>query len=243
MSAMTQREAAVPAVQPGSQVSPLKAMLAVLRRDLLLALRRKSEVLTALFFFLIVSSLFPLGIGPEPALLRKIGPGVLWVGALLATMLGLQRMFYSDHLDGTLEQMVLSSAPLPLLVMGKVIAHWLVSGLPVVILAPVLGLQFDLDPGALWILALGLLIGTPVLSLIGAVGAALTLGVRGGGALLSLLVLPLYIPTLIFGAGAVQAHLSGQGAGGHLSLLGALLALALFFVPWASTAALRISLE
>jgi heme exporter protein B len=231
------------AAQPHGQGNPMKAMIAVLRRDLLLAMRRKAEVLTALFFFLIVSSLFPLGIGPETALLRKIGPGVLWVGALLATMLGLQRMFYSDHLDGTLEQMVLSSAPLPLLVTGKIIAHWLVSGLPVVVLAPVLGLQFDLDAGALWILTLGLLIGTPILSLIGAVGAALTLGVRGGGALLSLLVLPLYIPTLIFGAGAVQAHLSGQGAGGHLSLLGALLALALFFVPWATTAALRISLE
>ncbi|HEY0822171.1 MAG TPA: heme exporter protein CcmB [Ramlibacter sp.] len=206
-------------------------------------MRRKAEVLTALFFFVIVSSLFPLGIGPEPSLLRKIGPGVLWVGALLATMLGLQRMFATDHADGTLEQMVLSSAPLPLLVAGKIAAHWVVSGLPVVLLAPLLGLQFDLDAEALVVLTAGLLIGTPVLSLLGAIGAALTLGVRGGGALLSLLVLPLYIPTLIFGAGAVQAHLSGQGAGGHLSLLGALLAMSLFFAPWATTAALRISLE
>ncbi len=221
----------------------MNALLAVLRRDLLLAMRRKAEVLTALFFFVIVSSLFPLGIGPEPALLRKIGPGVLWVGALLATMLGLQRMFATDHADGTLEQMVLSSAPLPLLVAGKIAAHWVVSGLPVVVLAPVLGLQFDLDADSLVVLTLGLLVGTPVLSLLGAIGAALTLGVRGGGALLSLLVLPLYIPTLIFGAGAVQAQLSGQGAGGHLSLLGALLAVSLFFAPWATTAALRISLE
>ena len=221
----------------------MNALLAVLRRDLLLAMRRKAEVLTALFFFVIVSSLFPLGIGPEPALLRKIGPGVLWVGALLATMLGLQRMFATDHADGTLEQMVLSSAPLPLLVAGKIAAHWVVSGLPVVVLAPVLGLQFDLDADALVVLTLGLLVGTPVLSLLGAIGAALTLGVRGGGALLSLLVLPLYIPTLIFGAGAVQAQLSGQGAGGHLSLLGALLAVSLFFAPWATTAALRIALE
>ena len=221
----------------------MKALLGVLRRDLLLAMRRKAEVLTALFFFVIVSSLFPLGIGPEPALLRKIGPGVLWVGALLATMLGLQRMFAADHADGTLEQMVLSSAPLPLLVAGKIAAHWVVSGLPVVVLAPVLGLQFDLDADALVVLTAGLLVGTPVLSLLGAIGAALTLGVRGGGALLSLLVLPLYIPTLIFGAGAVQAQLSGQGAGGHLSLLGALLAVSLFFAPWATTAALRISLE
>jgi heme exporter protein B len=221
----------------------VNALVSILRRDLLLAMRRKAEVLTALFFFVIVSSLFPLGIGPEPSLLRKIGPGVLWVGALLATMLGLQRMFASDHADGTLEQMVLSSAPLPLLVAGKIAAHWVVSGLPVVVLAPLLGLQFDLDAEALVVLTIGLLVGTPVLSLLGAIGAALTLGVRGGGALLSLLVLPLYIPTLIFGAGAVQAHLSGQGAGGHLSLLGALLAMSLFFAPWATTAALRISLE
>lgn len=221
----------------------MTAMASMLRRDLLLALRRKAEVLTALVFFLVVSSLFPLGIGSDPALLRRIGPGVLWVAALLATMLGLQRMFAGDHADGTLEQMVLSGAPLPLLVAAKIAAHWLVCGLPVVLLAPVLGLQFDLDGEALAVLALGLAIGTPVLSLLGAIGAALTLGARGGGALLSLLVLPLAIPTLIFGAGAVQAQLAGQGAGAHLSLLGALLALSLFFAPWATTAALRISLE
>lgn len=218
-------------------------MLATLRRDLLMVMRRKSEVLTALFFFVIVSSLFPLGIGPEPALLRKIAPGVLWVGALLATMLGLQRMFAADHADGTLEQMAISPTPLVWLVFGKIAAHWLVSGLPLVLIAPVLGIQFDLDAGALGVLMLALLLGTPLLSLIGAIGAALTLGVRGGGVLLSLLVLPLYIPALIFGAGAVEAHISGLGAGGHLSLLAAMLALAVFFAPWAATAALRIALE
>lgn len=221
----------------------MKALLAIVHRDLLLAMRRRTEVLTALFFFVIVTSLFPLGIGPELVLLRKIAPGVLWVGALLATMLGLQRMFAADHADGTLEQMVLSPTPLVLLVAGKNLAHWLVSGLPLVVLAPLLGIQFDLDAESLGILMLGLLLGTPVLSLVGSIGAALTLGVRGGGALLSLLVLPLYIPTLIFGAGAVQAHASGQGATGHLSLLGALLVLALFFAPWVTTAALRIALE
>ncbi|CAG0956841.1 Heme exporter protein B [Rhodocyclaceae bacterium] len=221
----------------------MNALLAVVRRDLLLAARRKSEVLTALFFFVIVTSLFPLGIGPEPALLKKIAPGVLWVAALLATMLGLNRLFAADHADGTLEQMVLSPTPLGLLVGGKVAAHWLVSGLPLVLLAPVLGLQFDLDAGALGVLMIALLLGTPLLSLIGAIGAALTLGVRGGGVLLSLLVLPLYVPALIFGAGAVEAHISGLGAGGHLSLLAALLALAVFFAPWATTAALRIALE
>ena len=218
-------------------------MWATLRRDLLLVMRRKSEVLTALFFFVIVSSLFPLGIGPEPALLRKIAPGVLWVGALLATMLGLQRMFAADYADGTLEQMALSPTPLVWLVIGKIAAHWLVSGLPLVLIAPVLGLQFDVDAGALGVLMLALLLGTPLLSLIGAIGAALTLGVRGGGVLLSLLVLPLYVPALVFGAGAVEAHVSGLGAGGHLSLLAALLVLATFFAPWATAAALRIALE
>jgi heme exporter protein B len=221
----------------------VSAFLAIVRRDLLLAMRRKSEVFTALFFFIIVISLFPLGIGPEPILLKKIAPGILWVAALLSTMLSLNRLFATDHADGTLEQLVLSPTPLGLLVAGKIAAHWMTSGLPLVLLAPVLGLQFDLDPSALGILIVALLLGTPLLSLIGAIGAALTLGVRGGGVLLSLLVLPLYIPALIFGAGAVEAHISGLGASGHLSLLAALLALAVFFAPWATTAALRISLE
>ncbi len=221
----------------------MKAILAVARRDLLMVMRRKSEVLTALFFFVIVTSLFPLGIGPEPALLRKIAPGVLWVAALLATMLGLQRMFAADHADGTLEQMAISPTPLVMLVVGKIGAHWLVSGLPLVLIAPILGIQFDLDASALGVLVIALTLGTPLLSLIGSIGAALTLGVRGGGVLLSLLVLPLFIPALIFGAGAVEAHISGMGAGGHLSLLAAMLALAVFFAPWATTAALRIALE
>ena len=221
----------------------MKAFAFVVRRDLLLAMRRKSDVLSALFFFVIVSSLFPLGIGAETALLRKIAPGVIWVAALLSTMLGLQRMFAADHADGTLEQMALSPEPLALLVGGKIAAHWLVCGLPLVALAPLIGLQFDLSGGELGVLVLALLLGTPVLSLIGSVGAALTLGVRGGGVLLSLLVLPLYIPTLIFGSGAVYAHTAGQDAGAHLSLLGALLVLGLFFAPWATTAAIRIAIE
>jgi heme exporter protein B len=216
---------------------------AVVRRDLLLALRRKSEVLTTFFFFVIVASLFPLAVGPEPVLLRRIAPGVLWVGALLACMLSLNRMFAADHADGTLEQMALSPQPLAVLVTGKIAAHWLVSGLPLVLIAPVLGLQFDLGTRTLLVLAVSLLLGTPLLSLVGAIGAALTLGVRGGGVLVSLLTLPLYIPALIFGAGAVEADLSGLGAGGHLSLLAALVVLAAFFAPWATTAALRIALE
>lgn len=221
----------------------MTALLTIVRRDMLLVMRRKSEVLTALFFFVIVTSLFPLGIGPEPTLLRKIAPGVLWVAALLATMLGLQRMFAADHADGTLEQMALSPTPLVVLVTGKIIAHWLVSGFPLVLIAPVLGLQFDLDASALGVLMLALLLGTPLLSFIGAIGAALTLGVRGGGVLVSLLVLPLYVPALIFGAGAVDAHIAGLGANAQLSLLAALLVLAGFFAPWAATAALRIALE
>ena len=223
---------------------PMNALIAALRRDLLLALRRKSEVMTILFFFVIVTSLFPLGIGPEPLLLKKIAPGVLWVAALLATLLGLPRLFATDLADGTLEQLLLSPAPFGLLVSGKILAHWLVCGLPLVLLAPVLGLQFDLDADALGVLTLALLLGTPLLSLIGAIGAALTLGTRGaGGVLLALIVLPLYIPTLIFGAGAVEAQIAGLGYGGHLSLLAAMLALAVFFAPWATTAALRIAVE
>ncbi len=224
-------------------MSAFSVFLAVVRRDLLVALRRKSEVLTSLFFFVIVVSLFPLGIGPEMDLLRKIAPGVLWVAALLATMLSLNRLFANDHADGSLEQMALAPVPLGLLVGGKIFAHWLVSGLPLVLIAPVLGIQFDLGSRALGVLMLSLLLGTPLLSLIGAIGAALTLGVRGGGVLVSLLTLPLYVPALIFGAGAVEADISGMGAAGHLSLLGGLLALAVFFAPWATTGALKIALE
>jgi len=221
----------------------MKTLLVSLQRDLLLAGRRRSEVLTALFFFVVVVSLFPLGIGPEPALLRRIGPGVLWVAALLATLLGLPRLFAADHADGTLEQMALSSQSFVLQLAGKVAAHWLLCGLPLVLLAPVLGLQFGLEGDALGVLMLSLLIGTPLLSLIGAIGAALTLGVRGGGVLLSLLVLPLFIPALVFGAGSVEAQAAGLSVRGHLSALAAMLALAAFFSPWAATASLRIAME
>ena len=221
----------------------MRVALVALRRDLLLAGRRRSEVLTAIFFFVVVVSLFPLGLGPERSLLKRIGPGTLWVAALLATLLGLPRLFAADHADGTLEQMALSPQSFTLQVAGKVAAHWLLCGLPLVALAPLLGLLFDLDADALVALTWSLLIGTPLLSLIGAIGAALTLGVRGGGVLLSLLVLPLYIPALVFGAGAVGADAAGLGMQGHLSVLGAMLALAAFFAPWATTAALRVAME
>ena len=216
---------------------------AVVRREIALAMRQKGDVLTPLFFFVIVASLFPLGVGPEVQLLARMAPGVLWVGALLAAMLSLQRLFAADYADGSLEQMAIASTPLTLIVAGKVVAHFLLSGLPLVLIAPVLGIQFGLDARALGILTLTLLVGTPTLSLIGGIGAALTLGVRGGGVLLSLLTLPLYIPVLIFGAGAVEADAAGLGVSAHFSLLGALLLLTGLFAPFATTTALRISLE
>lgn len=223
---------------------PLASVLwMVLRREVSIAMRQKGEVLTPLVFFVVIASLFPLGIGPESALLLRMAPGVLWVSALLAAMLSLQRLFAIEFVDGTLEQMALSIAPLGLLVLVKAFAHFLLSGLPLVMIAPVLGMQFGLDAQALGVLVVSLLLGAPTLSLIGSIGAALTLGVRGAGVLLSLLILPLYIPVLIFGAGAVEADAAGLGAAGHLSLLAALLVLSLFFAPLATAAALKISLE
>ena len=209
----------------------------------MLAMRRQADVLITLFFFIIVVSLFPLGVGPEMNILRAIAPGVLWVAALLASMLSLGRLFSIDYMDGTLEQLLIAPSPLFLLVLGKMISHWLVSGLPLVLMAPIVGIQYDLSMEALGVLTLSLLIGTPILSLIGAIGAALTLGVRGGGVLVSLLVLPLYIPILIFGAGAVEASAAGLGYDAHFSLLGAFLLVSLVFAPWAAAASLRISME
>jgi len=221
----------------------MAALRSLIYRDLLLATRRSSDVLTVLAFFVIVVSLFPLGIGPDPALLRTIAPGVVWVAALLASMLALNRMFAADHADGTLEQMLLGATPLGMTVAAKVFAHWLISGLPLVLISPVLALQFDFPQELLGVLALSLALGSPVLSLIGAIGAALTLGLRGGGALLSLLVLPLYVPVLIIGAGAVEAAASGLGGQAQLLLLGGLLVFAGAFAPWAAAVALRISVE
>ncbi|MFM2035263.1 MAG: Heme exporter protein [Pseudomonadota bacterium] len=230
-------------VAPALPMSPWLALGGLVQRDVRLAFRRKSEWLSGVFFFVLVAALFPLAIGPEPAMLRAIGPGVLWVAALLASMLSLGRLFESDHQDGSLEQMAMSAAPLSWLVTAKVVAHWLIAGLPLVLLSPLLGLQFALDSHALGLLALTLLIGTPVLSLLGAIGAALTLGVRGGGVLQSLLLLPLYVPVLVFGTGAVDAQVRGLGAEAHLSVLLALLLGAAAFSPWACTAALRLALE
>lgn len=224
-------------------LSLLYAGRSMIMRDVTLALRRKADVLTSLFFFLIVVTLFPLGIGPEINTLREIAPGVIWVAALLASMLSLGRLFSDDHQDGTLEQILILPQPLTVLVLSKVLAHWFLSGLPLVLLSPLLGLQLGLDGDSIVLVMLTLMLGTPTMSLIGAVGAALTVGVRGGGVLISLLILPLYVPILIFGAGAVESANAGMGVTGHMSLLGAFLLLAAVFAPLATAAALRISLE
>jgi len=219
------------------------ALLNLIRRDLTVAVRRSHDVLTPLVFFFIVVALFPLGVGPEPNMLRTMAPGVIWVAALLATMLSLSRLFADDYADGTLEQMLVAPQPLALMVAAKTIVHWLLSGLPLVVLSPVLAVQLQMETDTMRTLVVSLLLGTPTLSLLGSIGAALTLGLRGGGVLVSLLVLPLYTPVLIFGAGSVAATATGLDPEAQLSLLGAFLALALAFAPWATAAGLRVSLD
>jgi heme exporter protein B len=215
----------------------------ILLRDLRLAARRRIEVLLPLVFFLVASSLFPFGVGPEPQTLREIAPGIVWVCALLSAMLSLTSLYGGDHADGTLEQMLLSQRSLTVLVAGKALSHWLLTGVPLLLLAPLLGLLFGMPAVSIGVLTLGLLLGTPVLSLLGGIGAALTLGLRNGGVLVLLLVLPLCIPVLIFGAGAVTAVEAGLPAQGHLSLLAALLLLCLLGAPLATSAALKISVD
>jgi heme exporter protein B len=214
-----------------------------LARDIRVALRSKAELGVQLLFYVIVVSLFPLATSPSREVLSTLGPGVLWTTALLASLLSLSRLFAGDFHDDTLEQIALSPRPLAALVSGKIVAHWLTTGLPVALLAPLLGAQYALDGTVLGTLMVSLLLGTPILSLLGAVGAALTLGTRGGGSLLALLVLPLYAPVLIFGAGAVDAVRAGLSAAPHLSLLGAGLLLALVAAPLAVSAAVRIALD
>lgn len=228
---------------PTADTSLWASLASVIARDLLLAWRRRADLLGTLVFFVLVTSLFPLAVGPEPAQLRAIAPGILWVAALLSSTLALNRLFAQDLADGTLEHLLLASEPLPWLVLGKALAHWLSSGLPLVLLAPLLALQFDLSAPAMATLTLSLLLGTPTLSLLGAIGSALTLGLRGGAVLLSLLVLPWNIPVLIFGAGAVHAQAGGLGADAHLLLLGGLLCATAVLAPWATAAALRLSIE
>jgi heme exporter protein B len=221
----------------------LGSVIALLHRDLLLALRRPQDALTVVGFFIVVVSLFPLGVGADPELLRRLAPGVLWVAALLATMLSLERLFSDDYRDGSLEQLLLTPEPLGLLVLTKTLGHWLITGLPLVLASPLLAMQLHLHPDEILLLMLTLLLGTPILSLIGAIGAALTLGLRGGGVLIALLILPLYVPPLILGSGAVDAAMHGMSVQAHISLLGALLVFALLTTPWATAAAVRVMLD
>jgi heme exporter protein B len=231
---------AIAAAEAGAILPGVRWALA---RDLKLALRSRAELGVQLLFYVIVVTLFPLATTPERNLLATMGPGVLWVAALLASLLSLPRLFAADHADGTLEQIALSPYPLEALVSGKILAHWLTTGLPVALMAPLLGLQYYMDGESLAVLMAALLIGTPILSLLGAIGAALTLGLRAGGSLLALLILPLYVPVLIFGAGAVDAARAGLGVTANLSLLGAGLLLAVVAAPFAAAAAVRIALD
>lgn len=215
----------------------------ILRRELKIAFRNSAEIINPLWFFIIVITLFPLGLGPDPQLLARIAPGIVWVAALLASLLSLERLFRDDYLDGTLEQLLLLPAPLSLTVLGKVCAHWVVTGLPLLILSPVIAMLLSLDFETWKAVALTLLLGTPTLSFIGAVGVALTVGLRKGGVLLSLLVLPLYIPVLIFATGAIDAASMSMPIGGYLAILGAMLAGSATFTPFATAAALRVSVH
>ncbi len=224
-------------------ISPENGVLLAFRRDLRLAVRSKGEVIQAMVFFVMVVSLFPLAVGAESALLKRIAPGVMWVAALLSVLLTLPRIFANDYADGTLEQLAISPYPMAVIVAGKMLAHWFTTGLPLAIVAPVLGLQFGLGAHELGVIVLSLMLGTPVLSMIGAVGAALTLGVRGGSILTALLVLPLYIPVLIFGAGAAEASMAGIDYTANLSLLGAGLLLGALASPLAVAAAVKIALD
>ncbi len=212
-------------------------------RDLRIAWRHPGETLLVISFFVLVASLFPLGVGAEPQLLARIGPGVIWVCALLAAFLSLPGMFATDHADGSLEQMALSPHPMPGWVAGKIAAHWMASGLPLTLLSPLLALQYGLSGDTLVVLAVALALGTPVLSLLGAACTALTLGARGAGMLLALLALPLFVPILIFGAGAAEAQASGLSPSPHLSLLGAVLIVAAMALPAAVCTAIRIALD
>jgi heme exporter protein B len=226
-----------------SAPAPGRAFLTLLRRDLLLAVRNRSEFWNPLLFYLIVASLFPLGVTPNPQTLATMAAGVIWVAALLATLLSLDSLFRSDFDDGALEQILLSPYPTTLLVLGKVSAHWLITGLPLLLVSPLLAVMMAVPTAAMGTLFVTLLLGTPVLSFVGAIGMALTVGLRRGGALLSLLVLPLYVPVLIFGANAVGASADGIPVTGQLYMLGAFLVLALTLAPLATAAALRISVN
>jgi heme exporter protein B len=221
----------------------LSAVLTLIHRELLMAFRQRADILNPLWFFLIVITLFPLGIGPEPQLLARIAPGIIWVAALLAAMLSLERLFRDDFADGALEQMMLMPHPLGLLALAKVTAHWVLTGLPLLLISPLIAVLLSLDINTWLAMAATLALGTPILSLLGAVGVALTVALRKGGVLLSLLILPLYIPVLIFATSAIEAAGLGLPYSGQLAMLGAMLVGALIMTPFAVSASLRVSVN
>ena len=221
----------------------MNGFTAILRRDLQLAMRQGADSVMVVAFFIVTTTLFPFGVGPEANILARIASGVIWVSALLAAMLSLERVFQTDYEDGTLELLTLSPISLEVVVLGKVVAHWLTTGLPLIVAAPLMAVMLNMDPDGFVVLMIAMLLGTPALSLIGAIGAALILGARRGGVLVSLLVLPLYIPILIFGAGAVEAALLGMSATAQLQIMGAILLLALAATPFATAHALRQAME
>jgi heme exporter protein B len=226
-----------------STLSLTSAFTLLLKRDLTLAYRRRAELVNPLLFFVLVTAMFPLGIGNDPKLIEAVGPGVIWVAALLAALLSLDAMFRSDYDDGALEQFMLSAHPVSVLVLAKVLAHWLVTGLPLFIAAPLLAILLNIPAEAIPTLMLTLVLGTPVLSLIGSVGVALTVGLRRGGVILSLLILPLYVPVLIFATDAVKTAIVGIPTTAQLSILSAMLVGSLVLAPLATAASLRISLS
>ena len=221
----------------------MRAFCGLIRQDLRLGMRQGGDIGLVLGFFVLAVILFPFGIGPEPELLRRVAAGIVWVAALLAAVLSLDRLFAADYADGGLDQIALSAMPLEMAVLAKSAAHWLTTGLPLVIVSPLLAMLVDLDPAALPSLVLGLLLGTPAMSLVGAIAAGLSLGARRPGVLTTLLVLPLYLPPLIFGTGAVEASLAAEGARAHLLLLAALTVAAVPLAPLAAAAALRQALD
>lgn len=221
-------------------MGPGAAFLAILRRDLKLALRQRGDLLNPVFFYLIVAALVPLGVSPETSRLALLAPGMIWISALLASLLTLDKLFQSDFIDGSLQHLLLSPQPLWLLVLAKVLAHWLLSGVALVLFAPLLGIMLSLPPAGFLPLVSGLALGSAIFSLLGAIVAALTVALRRGGVLLPLLVMPFYVPVLIFGSSAVQRAVEGMAYGAPLAILGALLALALLMAPFAAAAALRI---
>lgn len=218
-------------------------LFTIIRRELAIAFRKPAEILNPLWFFLMIITLFPLLMGPNPELLGKIAPGIAWVAALLSALLSFERLFKDDYLDGSLEQLMLLPVGLPQVALAKVLAHWLLTGLPLILLSPIAAVLLLLEMHVWWALVLTLLLGTPILSCLGAIGVALTVGLRKGGTLLSLLILPLFLPVLIFAAAVLEAATLNMGYSGQLAIIGAILAITLTFSPFAIAGALRISLQ